>query len=128
MTGQQLGNSPFFAAVPASALPSRAHMSEVASVGQVCKVDAHHCPCLWHGTGIGGGDSGSLSASALGLLLYNGASAPDADTTTLSIAKKTGEVKAAVEKFGMPIKKARFCAGAKMSQRNIGATTMQIYG
>jgi hypothetical protein len=128
MTGQHLGNSPFFAAVPASALPSHADMSEVASVGRLCKVDAHHCPCRWHGTGIGGNESGSLSASALGLLLYNGAGAPEADTTTLSIAKKTGEVKAPVKKFGMPIKKARFCAGAKMSQRNINSMTMQIYG
>jgi hypothetical protein len=103
-------------------------MSEVASVGRVCKVDAHRCPCRRHGTGIEGGDSGSLSASALGLLLYNGAGAPDADRTTISIAKKTGEVKAPVKNFGMPTKKARFCVGAKMSQRNISATTMQIQG
>jgi hypothetical protein len=103
-------------------------MSEVASVYRVCKVDARRCPCRWHGTGIGGNDSGSLSASALGLLLYNSAGAPDADTTTISIAKKTGEVKAPVKNFGMPTKKARFCAGAKMSQRNIRSMMMQIYG
>jgi hypothetical protein len=75
-----------------------------------------------------GDDSGSLSASALGLLLYNGDGEPDADTTTLSIAKKTGEVKAPVKKFGMPTKKARFCAGAITSQRNISSMTMQICG